>query len=153
MAGELRRRFLEDTVVQHQYLPVLDALAALKDGSLEKAKKELEPAEPYDLTVTILSVNSFYGALYPAYVLGEVYLEESKGVEAAAEFQKLIDHRGIMLADPIAVMARLKIGRAWHLAGNDTKAKAAYQDFLSLWNNADELPILKQAKAEYAKLH
>ena len=153
LASELNRRFPQDTVVQSQYLPVLHALAALRDGHLEKAEEALASAERYELTVNPLSINSFYGALYPVYVRGEVFLKEGRGAEAAAEFQKIIAHRGIMLADPIAAMARREIGRAWHLAGNDTKAKTAYQDFLSLWNNADELPILKQAKAEYAKLH
>jgi hypothetical protein len=100
-----------------------------------------------------LSLNAFYGAMYPAYVRGEAFLaEHNKGVEAAAEFQKLIHYRGIVLADPTAALARLEIGRAWHLAGDDAKAKAAYRDYLALWKNADELPILKQAKAEYAKL-
>jgi eukaryotic-like serine/threonine-protein kinase len=99
-----------------------------------------------------LSLNAFYGAMYPVYVRGEAFLAEHKGVEAAAEFQKVIDHRGIVLADPTAAVARLEIGRAWHLAGDDTKARAAYREFLALWTNADELPILKQAKAEYAKL-
>ena len=152
LADDLNRRFPEDTSVQFQYLPVLRALAALKDGLTAKAKQELQTAEPYELAINGLSLNAFYGAMYPAYVRGEAYLAEHKGVEAAAEFQKLIDHRGIVLADPTAALARLEIGRAWHLAGDDAKAKAAYRDFLALWKNADELPILKQANAEYAKL-
>jgi eukaryotic-like serine/threonine-protein kinase len=83
---------------------------------------------------------------------GEAFLALHKGVEAAAEFQKIIDHRGIVLADPTAALARLQVGRAWHLAGDDAKARAAYQDFLAMWKNADDLPILKQAKAENDEL-
>ena len=148
LAGDLNRQFHEDTLVQYQYLPVLHALAALSAGHPEKAEEDLASADRYELVVNMLSVNSFYGALYPAYVRGEVFLKEGKGVEAAAEFQKLIDHRGIVLADPTAAMARREIGRAWHLAGDDAKAKAAYRDFLTLWKNADDLLIRKQAKAE-----
>ncbi|MBZ5678010.1 MAG: protein kinase [Acidobacteriia bacterium] len=152
LASDLNRRFPEDTSVQFQYLPALRALAALKEGLPAKAIQELQSAEPYGLAINGLSLNAFYGSMYPASVRGEAFLAEHKGVEAAAEFQKLIDHRGIMLADPTAAMARLEIGRAWHLAGDDAKAKAAYREFLTLWKNADELPILKQAKAEYAEL-
>jgi len=152
LAGDLNRRFPEDTAVQFQYLPVLHALAALNEGLPAKAIQELQSAELYGLAMNGLSLNAFYGAMYPAYVRGEAFLGEHKGVEAAAEFQKLIDHRGIVLADPTAALARLEIGRAWHLAGDDAKAKAAYQDFLALWNNADELPILKHAKAEKDQL-
>ena len=125
--------------------PVLRALAALNGGKPAKARDELQLAVPYELA-------SFRGAMYPAFIRGEAFLAEHKGVEAAAEFQKLIDHRGIVLADPTAALVRLEIGRAWHLAGDDTKAKAAYRDFLALWKNADELPILKQAKAENVQL-
>ena len=149
LASDLNLRFPEDTSVQFEYLPVLRALAALKDGHTDKAKQELQTAEPFELAINGLSLNAFYGAMYPAYVRGEVFLAEHKDMDAAAEFQKLIDHRGIVLADPIAARARLEIGRAWHLAGDDAKAKAAYRDFLALWNNADyDLPILNQAKAE-----
>ena len=153
LASDLNRRLPEDTLVQFQYLPVLRALAALKEGFPATAIQELQSAERYELAMNVKSLDVHStGAMYPAYVRGEAFLAEHKGVEAAAEFQKLIDHRGIVLADPAAALARLEVGRAWHLAGDDAKAKAAYQDFLALWKNADELPILKSAKAEYAKL-
>ena len=153
LASDLNRRFPEDTLVQFQYLPVLRALAALKEGSPAKAIQELQSAERYELAMNVTSLDvHLTGPMYPAYVRGEAFLAEHRGVEAAAEFQKLIDHRGIVLADPAAALARLEIGRAWHLAGDDAKAKAAYQDFLSLWKNADEIPILKSAKAEYDRL-
>ena len=152
LAKDLELRFPEDTSVKYSYLPVLRALAALNGGKPAKARDELQLAVPYELAMNGLSFNAQCGAMYPAFIRGESFLAEHKGVEAAAEFQKLIDHRGIMLADPAAALARLEIGRAWALAGDKVRARTAYQDFLTLWKNADEFPILKQAKAEYAKL-
>jgi len=91
--------------------------------------------------------------LYPIYVRGEAYLAAHKGNDAAAEFQKIRDHRGIIVNQPIGALAHLQLGRAYSLQGDTTKAHAAYQDFLTLWKDADpDIPILKQAKAEYAKL-
>jgi tetratricopeptide (TPR) repeat protein len=92
-------------------------------------------------------------ALYPVYVRGEAYLALSQGGEAAVEFQKILDHRGIVLNSPIGALAHLQLGRAYAMEGDTAKAKAAYQDFLTIWKDADpDIPILKQAKAEYAKL-
>ncbi len=84
---------------------------------------------------------------------GEAYLSAGRGQEAAAEFQKVLNHRGIVLADPIGVLAHLQMGRAYALSGDNVKAKAAYQQFLTLWDHADEdIPVLRQAKEQYAKL-
>jgi tetratricopeptide (TPR) repeat protein len=92
------------------------------------------------------------GSLYPAYVRGLAYLASHQGDEAAAEFQKILDHRGLVISDPVGALARLQLGRAYALSGDKTKAQSAYQDFLSLWKDADpNIPILKKAKAEYAK--
>jgi hypothetical protein len=86
-------------------------------------------------------------------VRGEAYLAAHRGSEAAAEFKKMLDHRGIVLNEPIAALAHLQLGRAYALQGDTPKSRAAYQDFLALWKDADpDIPILKQAKAEYAKL-
>jgi hypothetical protein len=86
-------------------------------------------------------------------VRGEGHLAAHQGAEAAAEFQKILDHRGIVVSDPVGALARLQLGRAFALSGDPTKAKTAYQDFLTLWKDADpDIPILKQARAEYAKL-
>jgi hypothetical protein len=91
--------------------------------------------------------------LYPIYVRGEAYLAAHQGAGAAAEFQKILDHRGIVICDPIGALARLQLGRAYSLLGDKTKARDAYQDFLTLWKDADsDIPILKEAKTEYAKL-
>jgi len=93
------------------------------------------------------------GGLYPAYVRGQAYLAAGRGEQAAAEFRKVLDHRGIVLADPIGALAHLQIGRAYAVAGNRDKAKIAYQDFLTLWKDADaDLPVVKQARTEYEKL-
>jgi tetratricopeptide (TPR) repeat protein len=91
--------------------------------------------------------------MYPVYVRGEAYLAAHQGSEAAAEFQKILDHRGIVLNEPFGALAHLQIGRAYAMQGDTAKAKAAYQDFLTLWNDADpDIPILIAAKAEYSKL-
>jgi hypothetical protein len=100
-----------------------------------------------------LGVRANFGSLYPVYVRGEAYLADNKGAEAAVEFQKILNHRGIVISDPIGALAHLQLGRAYALAGGMAKAKSAYQDFLTVWKDADpDIPILKQAKVEYAKL-
>ena len=84
---------------------------------------------------------------------GEAYLAAKRYVEAAAEFQKVLNHRGIVFADPIGALARVQLGRAYALAGDKAKAKSAYDDSLALWKDADrDIPVLKQARAEYARL-
>ena len=94
-----------------------------------------------------------FGGLYPAYVRGQAYLQAGRGREAAAEFQKVLDHRGIVLADPIGALAHLQLGRALVLSGERDRARSAYDAFLSLWKDADpDVPALKDAGAEYAKL-
>jgi Tfp pilus assembly protein PilF len=91
--------------------------------------------------------------MYPVYVRGEAYLAVHQGSEAAAEFQKILDHRGVVLNEPIGALAHLGLARAYAMQGDTAKAKPAYQDFLTLWKDADpDIPVLKQAKAEYANL-
>ena len=91
--------------------------------------------------------------MFPVFVRGEAYLAARRGSEAAAEFQKILDHRGLVLNQPIGALAHLGLGRAYVLQGDIPKAKAAYQDFLTLWKDADpDIPVLQQAKAEYGKL-
>jgi tetratricopeptide (TPR) repeat protein len=132
---------------------VLRALFALKNGEPAKAVELLQIAAPYELGAPHSSCLGFYGALYLVYVRGEAYLEAHQGAEAAAEFQKIVDHRNTVVSDPIGALAHLQLGRAFVMSGDKTRAKAAYQEFLTLWKDADpEIPILKQAKAEYARL-
>jgi eukaryotic-like serine/threonine-protein kinase len=91
--------------------------------------------------------------MYPVYVRGEAYLAAHRGSDAAAEFRKILDHRGIVLNEPIGALARLQLGRAYVMSGEIARARAAYQDFLTLWKDADpDIPILKQAKVDYGKL-
>ncbi len=153
LADDLERRFPEDTSVRFNYLPTLRALFGLNSGGPAKAIEALQIAVPYDFAVPGISYLGFFGALYPAYVRGEAYLAAQQGVEAATEFQKILDHRGIVLADPIGALAHLQLGRALVLSGDEAKAKTACQDFLTLWKDADPgIPIFKQAKAEYARM-
>ena len=153
LADDLEKRFPEDTSVSFSYLPALRALLALNHRDPSKAIELLLPAAPYELAWQGGGSVGFVGSLYPVYVRGEAYLALHQGAEAAAEFQKILDHRGIVVSDPIGALARLQLGRALAMAGDRTRAKAAYQDFLTLWKDADpDIPILKQAKSEYARL-
>jgi len=134
-------------------LPAVRALLALDHGEPSRAVELLQVAVPYELGVQRSSIHGNFGALYPVYVRGEAYLAVDQGTEAAIEFQKILDHRGIVVSDPVGALARLQLGRAYAMQGDIAKAKAAYQDFLTLWKDADpDIPIYKQAKAEYAKL-
>jgi DNA-binding winged helix-turn-helix (wHTH) protein/Tfp pilus assembly protein PilF len=157
LTDDLLRRFPEDTNVRFTYTPTLHALLALNNNEPSKAVELLQTAIPYEDGMQSSGGSEFVlgaGNLYPAYVRGEAYLAARQGREAAVEFQKILDHRGIVVIDPIGALAHLQLGRAYALLGDNTKAKAAYQDFLTLWKDADpDIPILKQAQAEYAKLN
>lgn len=138
--------------MKFSYLPALRALLALNHGEAAKAIELLQVAVPNELGAPHSSMHGFFGALYPVYVRGEGYLAAHQGPEAVAEFQKILDHRTIVASDPIGALARLQLGRAYALSGDRAKAKAAYEDFLALWKNADaDIPILKEANAEYDK--
>jgi len=154
LADDLEKRFPEDTSVKFNYLPAIRALLALNRGQFAKATELLQVAVPYELGAQRSSIHGNFGALYPIYARGQAFLSAHRGPEAAAEFQKILDHRGIVVSDPVGAIARLQLGRAYAMSGDKPKAKSAYQDFLMLWKDADpDIPILKQAKAEYAKLH
>jgi len=153
MADDLEKNFPEDTSVKFSYLPVLRASLALKSHQPSIAIEALESAAPYELGTPRSNLQGFFGALYPIYVRGEAYLAAHQGSAAVAEFQKILDHRGIVISDVIGALAYLQQGRAYTMAGDNVKAQAAYKTFLNLWKDADpDIPILKQAKAEYAKL-
>ncbi|MGO9273616.1 MAG: tetratricopeptide repeat protein [Terriglobia bacterium] len=112
----------------------------------------LQIAVSYELGQPRSSIHGFLGPCIPS-MCGEGYLATHQGAEAAAEFQKILNHRGIMVSDPNGALAHLQLGRAFALAGDKTKAMTAYQDFLNLWKDADpDIPTFKQAEAEYAKL-
>lgn len=152
LADDLNKKFPEDTVVQFNFLPTLRAEIALDKGNAPEAIEDLKVAVPYELGLSTESPFN-WTAMYPAFVRGEAYLAKHQGSQAASEFQNLQNHRGLVLNQPTAPLARLGLARAYVSQGDIAKARAAYQDFLMLWKNADpDIPILKQAKAEYAKL-
>jgi len=151
LADDLAKRFPEDSIVQFNCVPTLRAQIALSRAEPSKATAVLQAATPYELATP--SNGSFSFSLYPAFVRGEAYLRAHHPTEAAAEFQKLLDHRGLVVMEPIGALAHLGRARAYALQGDSAKAHAAYQDFLTLWKDADpDIPILIAAKAEYAKL-
>jgi eukaryotic-like serine/threonine-protein kinase len=150
LAGELGNRFPGDTIVQSVYLPMIHAAIELRSGEATKAIEALAEAAPYELGQTN---TAFTFSLYPVYLRGEAYLAARDGAAAVKEFQKILDHAGVVGNEPIAALAHLGLGRAYAASGDGAKAKAAYQDFFALWTSADgDVPILKQAKAEYTKL-
>jgi DNA-binding winged helix-turn-helix (wHTH) protein/tetratricopeptide (TPR) repeat protein len=147
LADDLGTRFPANTVVRFNFIPTIKAQLELIRNDSSKAIETLQAAAPYE-------VGSLLGnRLYPVYVRGEAYLAAHRGIEAAAEFEKIIEHRGVALNRPTGVLAHLGLARAYAMQGDTAKAKAAYQDFLTLWKDADpDIPILKQAKLEYGKL-
>jgi eukaryotic-like serine/threonine-protein kinase len=153
LANDLERDFPEDTSVRFNYLPAVYATLALDHGDPLKAIKLLELAVPYELSSPRSATFAYFGALYPVYVRGQAYLAARQGAEAAREFQKIVDHRGIVIGDAFGVLAHLGMARAYAMQGDTAKARMSYQDFLTLWKDADsEIPILKKAKVESAKL-
>jgi tetratricopeptide (TPR) repeat protein len=150
LAGDLATRFPQATVVQFNYLPTIRAAIELHDTNASKAITALEAAAPYELGTPN---GSFTFALCPVYLRGEAYLAAHQGAAAAGEFQKILEHRGVALNQIFAALAHLGAARAYALTGDKAKARSAYQDFLALWKDADgDVPILKDAKVEYAKL-
>jgi serine/threonine protein kinase/tetratricopeptide (TPR) repeat protein len=153
LTEELEKRFPEDTNAQYYEVPVLRALIAIGQHQPEKALQALEAARPYDLAAAGPAFHYHFGGLYPAYVRGQAYLAAHRPAEAAEEFQKVLDNRGVVLGDPIAVLSHLQLARAMVVSNNPGKAKAAYEEFFRLWKDADSnLPVLVQAKAEYSRL-
>ena len=154
LAGDLEKRFPEDTFAKFTYVPVLRGLAALGRGKPADSVEQLQIALPYELAANGLNFSSYYlGGLHSAYVRGEALMAAKRYAEAAAEFQKILDHRGIVGVDPIGALAHIQLGRVFALSGDRTRAKAAYEAFLALWKDADaDIPILKSARAEYARL-
>jgi len=133
-------------------VPVLRALIALSRHESARALAELEPAATYELG-SLADHEGFNGSLYVVYVRGLAYLEQHKGLEAAAEFEKVLNHRGIVVYDPIGAVSRWRLGQAYALAGDVQRSKAAYDDLLTLWKNADpDLPILQTVRSERAAL-
>jgi tetratricopeptide (TPR) repeat protein len=147
---DLTKQFPQNTAVQTRYLPMARSALALNSGNARAALDALTAAAPYELGHTN---EDFTFALYPIYLRGQAYLAEKNGAAAAGEFQKILDHASIVGNEPIGALAHLGLAQAYSLSGNTAKAKTAYQDFFTLWKDADsDIPLLIQARAEYAKL-
>lgn len=152
MTDDLQKRFPEDTAVQFSYVPTLRARLALNRGMAAKAVEDLQSAIPYELSAPPSSFIGF-GALYPVYMRGDAYLAAHQGARAAAEFQKILDHRQISVSDPVGALTLLQLGRSFAAAGEKEKARATYSGFLDLWKDADaEIPVLRIARIEFSKL-
>jgi tetratricopeptide (TPR) repeat protein len=152
LADDLAHRFPLNTMINRYWLPVIDASIEMGRNNPARALERLQTATQYELG-TPAPQFEVGGSLYPAYIRGQAYLSLHQGAEAAVEFQKFLDHRGIALNSPLGALARLQLGRAYVLAGDKTKARHAYLEFLELWKDGDpDIPVLKQAKLEYAKL-
>jgi len=144
----LERSEPTNTILKVYWFPVIEASIAMVQQAPDRAIVALEPALPYDLGSPPPG-----GTMYPPYVRGLAYLAQKNGPAAAAEFQKFLDHPGIVPNFLLGSLARLQLARAYAVSGDTAKSKATYQDFLTLWKDADpDVPILKEAKAEYAKL-
>jgi serine/threonine protein kinase/Flp pilus assembly protein TadD len=151
LADDLAKRLPEDTLVQFNYLPPLRAQLALSRGDAPKALQALQSAAPYEMGTPTGA--AFTPALYPVYVRGEAFLAAHRSGEGVAEFQRILDYRGIVQNEPIGALAYLGLARAYAMQADFVKARAAYHDFFTLWSNADaNIPILHAAKAEYLKL-
>ena len=136
-------------MLKSYWAPTIKAVLELNRDNPSKALEYLQLAAPYELGQASMYVNN----MYPVYVRGQAYLQAHDGPAAVAEYQKILDHKGVQQNFVIASLAHFQIARAYAMAGGTPTAKAAYKDFLTLWKNADpEIPILKKAKNEYAKL-
>ncbi len=149
LADDLSKQYPSDTLVNNYWIPSVRAAIALDEKNPGAALEALQPAAPYDLASPLPGI----AFLYPVYLRGLAYLQAGQGKLAAAEFQKILDHRGIILNFPTAALAHLQLARAKAMAGDKDGAREAYRDFLALWKDADaDNPVLREAKAEYEKL-
>jgi eukaryotic-like serine/threonine-protein kinase len=152
LAKDLKKRFPEDTSVTFNYLPALHGMFALRRGAPTKAIGALQPAAPYEFAASAVAFNYFFGNFYPVYARAQALLAAGRPSEAAAEFNKILTHRGLLMVDPLDAIARLQLARAYTRTGDPAKAKAAYTDLFSIWKDADrDLPLVMQARAEFAK--
>lgn len=150
LADELAQKYRENTIVQSNYLPVIRAQIALDDKNPAEAVEILKAALPFELgqPAQIISLN-----LYPVFIRGQAYLAEQDGAAAVKEFEKILANPGMALNEPIAALAVLGLARGFGLQGKNDQAGSRYEEFLELWRQADSgIPVLRQAKAEYAKL-
>jgi tetratricopeptide (TPR) repeat protein len=153
LADDMEKLYPEDTSVRFSYLPVIRAVVAMQHGKPQQAIDTLQAGIPYEMGSPRSSQTAYFGSLYPVFFRGEALLATHKGGEAANDFQKILSHRGIMVGDPVFVLAHLGLARAYALSGESAKARSQYEEFLALWNTADsDIPVLKRAKAEFRNL-
>jgi tetratricopeptide (TPR) repeat protein len=153
LADELANAFPVNTLLNGYWLPTIRAAVEVDRRQAHSAVDTLRAALPYELGEPNPQAQ-IGGSLYPIYLRGEALLKDGRGPEAVVEFQKLLDHRGVVQNFVLGALARLQLGRAYELSGDHLRARISYEDFLKLWKDADpDIPILKQAKAEYSKLH
>ena len=149
---DLATRFSRDTLVAGYWLPTISAAIEMNRKNPSKAIELLQATVPYELgePYPMFEVG---GSLYPVYLRAQSYLLLRRGTEAAAEFQRILDHRNIVMNGPLAALAQLGLARAY-ASEYDTKSRSAYQNFFGLWKDADTtIPVLTQARKEYANLH
>jgi len=151
LVAELEQAYPKDTLVQRYWLPTIHAALALNRKAPDQAIQVLETAKDLELSTDYLTAVDVF--LCPAYLRGEAYLMQHDGYHAAAEFQKFVEYRGLVGNFPWGAMARLGLARAYAAAGDRAKAASAYNEFLTLWKDADpNVPVLLQAKSEYATI-
>jgi eukaryotic-like serine/threonine-protein kinase len=152
LADDLEKRFPEDTLVRFNYLPTLRAQLALTfPNNAATAVEALAVASPFELAIP--GNTTFWPNLYPVYLRGLAFLASHQATQAASEFQKILNWPGVVVNEPIGALTHLGLARAYAMQGDATKARTKYQDFLTLWKDADpRVPILFEAKSEYAKL-
>jgi tetratricopeptide (TPR) repeat protein len=148
IADDLVRQYPTDTLLNKVFVPLAQATSGLQRNQPAQSVAQLEVATPYELGSEPGSAGYWVN-----YIRGEAFLRLKQGAKAAAEYQKILDHRGVDPLDVTYNLSHLGLGRAYALQGNTAAAKSAYQDFFAAWKDADpDLPVLKQAKAEYEKL-
>lgn len=153
IATELKSKFPEDTSVRFNYVPVIQAQIRLNQHKPGEAIEELKMAAITEMGVSRSPINTLFGSLYPIYFRGLALQASNRAEEAVAEFQRIVDHSGIVELDPVGALAHLQLGRSYRLAGNSQKARAAYEEFLNLWQDADtNIALLHLARSEYDQL-
>jgi len=145
LADKINQDYSSDTLVQGYWLPTIRAAVELQRHNPQRAIEFLEAALPYELGAD--------GQMLPVFVRGEAYLQLKRGSDAAREFQKIIDHPGIVVNSPTGALARLGLARAYAVSADSSRSRTAYQDFFALWKDADpDIPVLKEAQSEYKKV-
>ena len=147
---DLEKNHPDDTSVRFSYLPVLQAMLALQRSNPQQALQALEAAAPYDLGLPRSAIHANFGALYPIYARGVALLASGQAAQAAAEFRRITQHAGVVVNDPIDILAQVQLARSLRAAGDTAEAKSTYDQVLAIWKDADpDLPIVRQARAEY----